>query len=534
MQILKKRKKDNLFWFLLVPTFVLLALTISLSPWFLEMISTPPDRFFSGINRFSNDYFIYLSYVEMGRRGEILAKLLIETIPQSGIFAHTVHTLAGFVLGHIIGLSAVTSYHLTRAFWGLVFLISTIIFFLCISKSKKTALLAFFLTFFISGFAKITSLKPLTISLYLDWLQEQNIIGRATGPIHYNAGFVFFILAVIWFFFFPRIKPAVKALVMGILLNLILNANPFAFLILALVFGLYVVIKFLLLKRERRQLPEEVFLLFFGFLTTVPLFIYNQKFLSVPPWGKYGMSPKFYVINHPPLPFLDTILSVGPIFFLGTAEIICIVFRKKINSLNLFFIVWILCQFILFFFGDYLKIHPLRAFSGLYYLPLTYFSALFIQRFFKEKVIFVSIILFLITFPGYFAAYKQQLFAFTDFKNYSLFTFPSRRQGGAFMFMEKNLGIGDGVLALFEESSLIPALTACSTNLDMPYEEKVRFYKAGMTINEAKNFLKINHFKYVYLGYQEKYYGRELETKYSFLKTIFQNSEVQIFSVVLR
>jgi len=529
---LNSKQKNNFFWFFLVPTLILITLTISLSPWAFELLSTPSDRFFTGINRFSTDYFIYLSYVEIGRRGDILAKLLINTIPQKGVFAHTVHTLGGFIFGHLFNLSSPAAYHLTRSFWSLVFLLSVILFFYRISRSKKMTALAFFLTFFVSGFAKIISFKPLQGDLYLSWLQEQNIIGRASGPIHYNAGFVFFILSFLWFFSVQTLSWK-KILVFGLLLNLCLNSNPFAYLILILSFGLYIVFKLFFLKQKLHELKKEILFLFLGFLLSLPLLLYNQKFLSFEPWGKYGMSPKFYVINHPPLPFFDTILSIGPIFFLGIAGIIVFLFKKKGNwpNTHIFMIAWLLCQFILFFSGDMLKIHPLRAFSGLYYLPLAFFSALLIQQFFNKKLIIICLFLFLITLSGYYLAYRQQLFAFTDFKNYALFTFPTKKQGEAFSFMEKNLPSGKGVLALYEASSLIPSLSGCATELDMSHELKSKFYSREINEKQAYEFLKENNFSYVYFGYQEKYYGREFE-KYPFIKRVFYNEEVDIYQIL--
>lgn len=527
---LTTEQKNNFFWYFLIPSLVLITLTISLSPWFFEMVSTPKGRFFTGINRFSTDYFIYLSYVELGRRGNILAKLLIETVPQFGVFTHTVHTLGGYVFGRILNFSSPASYHITRTIWGLLFLLSVVLFFFKISQSKKITLFSFFLTFFVAGFAKIVSVNPLKLGGHLEWLQEQNIIGRASGPIHYNAGFVFFILSVLWFFFSSKVKFPVRIIVLGGLLNLCLNANPFAYLILGLISGLYFIFSLLFIKKQRGETWSQIFFLFYGFALTLPLLFYNYKFLSGEPWGKYGMSPKFYVVNHLPLPFFESVFSIGPIFFIALIEIILTFRTKRQNRIFIFLVCWLICQFFLFFFGDYLKIHPLRAFSGLYYLPLAYFTALFIGRVFKKNQLIIYLILFLITLPNYYLSYRQQLFAFTDFKNYSLFTFPTTAQGEAFSFMEQNIPAGQGVLALFETSSLIPAFTGCSTDLGMSHTTKTRFYKAEMKVEEAYKYLKANNFSYIYSGYQEKYNGVEFE-KYPFLKKIYHNSEVDLYQL---
>src|SRR3990172_6763351 len=79
-------KKDSFFWHILIPSLVLLTLFISLSPWLAELFATPKNQVFTGINRWSTDYYIYLSYVEQGIRGFLSTKLIFTTQPHSAIY----------------------------------------------------------------------------------------------------------------------------------------------------------------------------------------------------------------------------------------------------------------------------------------------------------------------------------------------------------------------------------------------------------------------------------------------------------------
>jgi len=209
------------------------------------------------------------------------------------------------------------------------------------------------------------------------------------------------------------------------------------------------------------------------------------------------------------------------------------------KSQFVFLLSWLIAQFFLLFFGDRLKIDPVRSFNGLYYLPLSYFSAVFIFSLVNQQKIFnkylalivCAFTFFLTTLPNYCLSYKDLLFAFTDFKSFQLLSFPSKKQVEAFSFLEKNTGVASGVMAMYEASSLIMGFSGNAAELGMDHQTKTRFYANQMSDKEAYRLLKTNHFYYVYFGYQEKSVGGNLE-KYPFLKKIFQNEEATVYGVL--
>jgi hypothetical protein len=555
----------------LIPWLVILTLFVSLSPWLVELFATPIDRIFTGINRWSTDYHIYLSYVEQGVRGFLSTKLIFTTQSHPSVFFYLAYTIPGFIFGHILGLNSVFIYHFFRALYGLVFLSATVIFFYKLSKSKVITLTAFFFTFYLSGFVKITSLFPFQATRYLEWLQEQNIIGRATGPLHYSVGFIIFISAFI-LYFYSKIPLLKKTFLLGLLFNGLLLTNPFNFLLIILCFASYLLIKLVVFKKNI-ELFHEILVISGATLISLPLFLLLNHYLSIPPWGIIGVSPKFYVATTPPISLFEAAMSVGPIFFLGIFGAIKLLNEQilrnqgRINYLYhdrsidilIFLIIWPIIQFCLLIFGDSLKIHPPRAFSGLYYLPLSYFSAYFIVHLSKKinasmypsslplsprlqrsrklrwtsryTTILIILILFLITLPNYYLSYKEHLFAFTDFKYFSPLIYPSKKQVEAFKFLEKNTPAYSGVLALYEASSLINGFSGNSTETDLDQNFKILFYSNKLNNIKAKEFLIKYHFQYVYFGYQEEFTGGNLN-KYPFLKKIFENKEVKIFHVL--
>lgn len=518
----------------LIPLIILFTLFISLSPWLAELYATPVNQVFTGINRWSTDYYIYLSYVEQGVRGFLSTKLIFTTQSHPSVFFYLAYTIPGYIFGHIFGLNSIFIYHFFRALYGLIFLWVTIIFFYKLTQSKIVSLTAFLLTFYVSGFVKIDGVR------YLGWLQEQNIIGRAAGPLHYSAGFIIFI-GVFILYFYSKFSPVKKAVILGLLLNCLLLTNPFNFLLIVLCFSFYLLIKFIFFKKNV-QFFYEVAIIFSAFLISIPLFFLLNHYLSIPPWGVTGVSPKFYVKTTPPIGLFEVVMSVGPIFFLGISGLF-LLFKDKNRPITLsvliFLTVWPTIQFFLLLFGDSFKIHPPRAFSGLYYLPLSYFSAYFVT-FLSRKINtsmyryiagLIILIIFFTTLPSYYLSYKEHLFAFTDFKYFSPFIYPSKKQVEAFKFLEKNTPAYSGVLALYEASSLINGFSGNTTEVDLDQNLKIPFYSKTLTDAEAKKFLIKYHFQYVYFGYQEKFSGDNLD-QYKFLKKIYENPEATIYEFV--
>jgi hypothetical protein len=329
-------------------------------------------------------------------------------------------------------------------------------------------------------------------------------------------------------------SPVKKTLILGLFLNGLLLTNPFNFLLIVICFAVYLPIK-LFLYRDRRFF-QEFKIISIAIISSLPLLLQIYNYLSTPPGGTVSVAPKFYVKTTPDVSLIETAFSIGPIFFLGIIGAISLLFKKNKNnhmSVLIFLIIWPVIQLILFLFGNSLKIHPPRVFSGLYYLPLAYFSAEFIYRLTKNhlKQLVIIALFFLLTFPNYYLSYKELLYAFTDFKYFSSFVYPSIKQVAAFKFLEKNTPPYSEVLALFEAGSLINGFSGNTTEVSLNQDFKIPFYSNKLDSEEALKILKKNHYEYVYFGFQEKSYGGNMD-HYPFLKKIYENEEVNIYKIL--
>ena len=91
--------------------------------------------------------------------------------PHIPTFVHSEYAFLG-LLGKLLNINSVLTYHLSRLLLGGIFLVVAFFFFLNFFKFSKiprpmtSSLIAFFLAFFVGGFPHV-SLKPFTIEPYL-------------------------------------------------------------------------------------------------------------------------------------------------------------------------------------------------------------------------------------------------------------------------------------------------------------------------------------------------------------------------------
>ncbi|OIO15492.1 hypothetical protein COV53_03990 [Candidatus Gottesmanbacteria bacterium CG11_big_fil_rev_8_21_14_0_20_37_11] len=540
----KIKSKHSFYWYIFIPFLITITLFIALSPWLAHLLATPPGRMFTGIHWWSSDYAIYLSYVELGRRGEIGARLLLTTMPQSPVFTQLVYTLSGYLFGKILQFNSVFSYHISRILYGFFFLFSTIFLFYRLSKSKLVTLFAFLFSFYITGFVRVKQIFPLKISRYLAFISGSDIISRAVGPPHYLVGYIIFIATFCWFFC-TKHSLFLKTIVFGILLNLILLANPFTYIIMAFSFLNYIVIRLLFSKDKRAFITGELISIIAGFAIALPLLSYYKHFLSREPWGLIASAPQFYQIFHPPIYAKDVLMAFIPLILCGLSGIFGVITKKIKTFLTVsqtaFLLSWILSHVFLLAFGDQIRIDPLRSNQGLYYIPLSLFSAYFILALSKRLQIFglanykikglaIIILLFVLTLPDYLLSYRNNLFNFTDYKNFTRLVYPTKKSIEAFRWLEANTPVASGVMSMYEASELMQGFSGNSTNAKITEMTRIRFFSNSMLEDEAYKFLKDNNFRYVYFGYQEKYYGGEV-VKLPFLRKVFENEEVIIYLI---
>jgi hypothetical protein len=133
----------------------------------------------------------------------------------------------------------------------------------------------------------------------------------------------------------------------------------------------------------------------------------------------------------------------------------------------------------------------------------------------------------------------QSMYYHTDYKNYSLFVFPTRGMMDAYQWLSVHTPRESTVIAGYEAANNILLF---SHNFvvgnkegwpepDGSTMEKQRdaFYLGYWDAATALKYLKESHVDFVYKGYQEP---DGFAGKYGFLKTVFRNSDTTIYEVV--
>ena len=94
-----------------------------------------------------------------------------------------------------------------------------------------------------------------------------------------------------------------------------------------------------------------------------------------------------------------------------------------------------------------------------------------------------------------------------------------------------------GVIAAYTLGNYIPAYTGKNVyfghwiqtpNAKDKYNKVMDFYKGNMSDKEAVKFLDENNIGLIMYGNEEKLIGK---LKYSFLKSIYKNKEIEIFNI---
>ena len=175
-----------------------------------------------------------------------------------------------------------------------------------------------------------------------------------------------------------------------------------------------------------------------------------------------------------------------------------------------------------------------------YFIPLAFFAALFLKRFPKIIVIIIIIFITIITVPISIKSIQTQINEVSDFKSFSPFVFPTKKQYQSYEFLREYTPDNSFITAQYEAKFLIPSVTGNKIafggnfNKDPKYQENSdkinKIYQGQLSQKDTYNFLTNNSISYLYWGYQEKSYGGNLYS-YPFLTPIFDNGEVTIFRV---
>lgn len=556
-----------------LPIFAVITFLFSFSPTIILFLATPANRIFSGINWWESDYFVYLSFVENGVRGQLQERFLMNTLTSYPAWIHGIYTVSGYFLGHLAGLNSIIIYHLDRFILGLVFIFLLTFLYLSIFKSKFWTFISLMFVFWIPGFMNTLDVSSSQIYRYLSWIQQMNIITRVTTLPHYLTSFVFYIPAV-WVFVSYRKSFFKKIAFLVFLTSLFTIANPVNALIFYATIFIYLTLRFLtgvvsnFNRKMLKQIQHDNFMVRDDrltdikvdcavaaviFIANLPLMWYYHKLLSAYPWGAIGNVFGYFIGNNQ-IPTRELILALGPGAFFSLLGVLfyagrTITKRGREENWYLFCIAWIFAQGGLYVFANKLGMEQYRFLQGLYYIPmgvltigglqlaakiLTRFSSLLRLRVAPQYwVVILTFASFVATMPTLVVSYKQELYRFTDLSYFPTYYFPTVKQYEAYEYLKNNTPFATTVLALTEASAHIPAVSGNANKLDFIDKgeiQKAEFFANNLNNGRASEYLKQNNISYVWVGFEEVSLGFDPK-RYTLLTPIFKNDEVEIYKV---
>ncbi len=514
----------------IVLVLILIIVGFGMLPTVVPWMATPAGRVFNGIHGYSSDYIQYVSYIKEGMYGRYSMLFRSFPFPQPATPIHFLYIAIGIIANSVSIRSAPFAYHLSRFILGVLFVFVCFRFFLLRFPKPIEAALVTLLAFVSSPFFSISPAAGgtwvVTPLKYLNFYIES--AGRVSDRPHYVFGELVFLVLVLLLFRTEQKK--------------LLFFLSFAMAMVHAGTGIIALGVFLVWFVLDRRNSLRIFTVIIGAASALAISYWSiRQYTMVPEiWlDSYAYSGSSFF-----LPFLRDLLSFGPTLPLSLAGLL-LAFRtpKKRETLDLFVLVWLVVWMGLFLYG-YRWFHAdrVRFVQSLYFIPFAYGSAIFLKsvamRFGKPLFFVLMSTVILYSMVPFIKNVVSNMYLFTDYRDFSIFAFPEKRQWEAYEFLDRKTPKESVVLAKYEAANNILIAShnrvignnqgwGVAAGQEM-YLKRDRFLSGSMNEEEARDYLSDNHIEYVYYGYQEKYMGDM--RGYSFLTPVFSNADVTIYT----
>lgn len=513
--------------------FIILSLVLlaaAFSSQIYTLFKTPPHRINLLVHNYYADYNIYLSEIAQGQNKQIFIINKFTSEPHSKILLRPVLSLTGFLISPL-NLPPQIIYHLLRLFSSLLLFLTAYYFLLLFLKTKKQRLFAFFLSFASASFPKILFRQNIEVYTFFNWWTATSLPARISFLPHHT--FTNALLITIMILFYKGFKTEKTSLFIltGLISSFIALSAPVCSL-LALFF-LFTYHLYLLFSKKT-TLPKAVIQISSFFLLSLPSLVYIYSLHQLSPWREINnwVTNQYYNVQ-----IVEYLLSLGPVAILGLMGVLVFLKSKKNN---LFFpFVFLFCFFTLLIISSLFSkiINPIRLIEAPSFIFFGLFSVHLLKKI-RPKIPPIFSLIFFTTIIISLPAYKIELLDPLIKTNFSPWNyFPPKKLYQGLAFLKKNTNPEQITLSLPNLGNMIPAYSGNTVYLGHPvstlnYEQKLKktlnFYQGNLTSIQAKKFLKENNIKYTLFSYEEKPLS---STVYPFLKPIFTNSEISIFTL---
>ncbi|MDO8638043.1 MAG: hypothetical protein Q7R43_00580 [Candidatus Daviesbacteria bacterium] len=495
----------NILFFLLISFLVIFLNTF---PNYYAFINTPKNMVFSGQASWFDpwDINLYVSAINWGQNHGILLSNVYTTVENKPILLYPLYTISGSIFKNT---NPYLLFHLMSIFVGLLLLFilwQTIKVFLPTSKMQFIAL---FLISLGGGIGWVFFPNISSSDLFMTGFTFQSHFQRP----HEALGIILYLLSLIGFYLVANKSSYLLNLISLISTILLVFFYPFYLLSYGLICGFYSF--YLLFYNNKKPILILSINLFIAGL--VLLFYYqhlqsNLQFAGI-------LNQKLSNQN-----LQELILGWGILLPLIILQLKNPKKDRKFYFLNFWLFISLFLSLLPFGFARFYLRALFLPIIILILLSVPYLSKIF---HIKQRIILIILII-LVPISSFFIAYKRLDEAT---KNNQWF-YISKEENEALDYLNKN-AVNQGILSSYNFGNIIPAKTNSNVYfghlLQTPNsQEKInnlmRFFANDFSETEAQKFLIENNVNYVVWGKEED------KLKYQFLKTVFQDGDILVFS----
>ena len=448
--------------------------------------------------------------------------------------------------GQIIGLQAPVIYHLSRVIFGLLYGFLVYRLFLRLLNASKIAIIATVLAFSSTplGWYRLINRSWVYEGLNL-FNFSVNTPERITDRPHYIFGSILF-LSVLFFMTQTDSQKRRPLWVVATLCSFLVGIVHTVSGILLLAITSLPLMAMGIQKRDR-ALRSPLFVRY-SVITVGSLLGLGVVYWSV---KQYTLVPEIWLDSFAYgqdvtlVSMLKYVLSFGPVTWVSVVGYILLLRKRQVKSeLDGIMTLWFFIQYGLFLLGyTWMHADRVRFVQTLYYIPTAYGAVLFwkyaAERYGKRLFAVGVASLFLLSIPTYIHDLDSSIHTYTNYREFSMFVYPSVKQSEAFHFLDRFTPKESIVLAQYEVANLLLLYSHnqvigndqgwSKAQGETMLEEREAFFTATMDEVRAREYLVRHNVSYVYDGYQERF-SADI-SRYTFLRSVFTNAEVTIFQV---
>jgi hypothetical protein len=506
----------------------------------LPAFTKPPDRFYTALQGFVDDYVGYVSYVKEGMYGANYFRIRSIPPPQPFSTVHLIYVYAGKI-GGLIGLDAPYTYHVFRALLGLVLVYFIYLLMRQLFNRKSDAVWATVLSVFATsaGWYSVLNGKFIYNTIAGFWFVNNDAL-RFTNRPHYLLGAIIFIAVTVWNLN-GKLNVRKSTVFLTFIFSLILGTvHPSFALMLGSVSAL-MLIRRVIISRDIRKIYCSYTSTGVGLAAGMGLsYLFIHQYPTV-----WVLSFEEYVLNETLSPdrIIADIIAFGPCLWIGAFTLLAGLFTgKKRDEKHVYMLVWLVIQ-LLFFFGLYklFRSERVRYIQSLYFIPMGYGTMLFLDYLGRITRVWVKTIaiigLLIAMLPTIINGTVSGISANTNYRFYPYFIFPTQNMMEAYRWLDRNSPQESTVIAAYEAANNIIMYShnyVIGNKQGWPAaegermeQEKEQFFGGVWDENTTREYLTSRNIRFVYRGYQEE----DKFLKYPFYAEVYRNPEVVIYRV---